>query len=143
MQGRNRVKTLLCLVLAACLISSVWLVTRTPAPALTKVLATYPVGSNGMLYVVLSDGGGATVPAAYRYYLYMRMDDLSAVLESLRDDGSAFLVTRDPDAQVEVQGRVVKISVKKAVYSFHTPTLFQHEGGYTVVDIWLQVRPEE
>jgi hypothetical protein len=142
MQGRYNIKTLLGIVLAGCIVSGMWMM-RTPAPVLTKVLATYPVEDQGMLYTVLSDGGGATVPATYRYYLYRRMDDLSAVLESLRDDGSAFLVTRDHDAQVEVQGRVVKISVKKAVYSFHTPTLFRHEGGYTVVDIWLQVRPEE
>lgn len=143
MQGRNKVKTLLGLVLAACMISSVWLVTRTPAPALTKVLATYPVGSKGTLYVVLSDGGGATVPATYRYYLYKRMDDTSQALASLRREGVAFLVTRDADGRVEIEGEVVKIAVKKAVYSFNTPTLFRHEGGYTAVDVWLQAQPGE
>lgn len=96
-----------------------------------------------MVYAVLSDAGGATVPATYRYYMHERMDNPLEALESLRDEGAAFLVTRDAKARVEVQGNVVKIAVKKAVYSFNTPTLFRHEGGYTTVDIWLQAQPDE
>ncbi|MEG5265628.1 hypothetical protein TRP66_15115 [Pseudomonas sp. JDS28PS106] len=96
-----------------------------------------------MLYAVLSDSGGATVPMTYRYYVHRRMDNPSEALESLRNEGAAFLVTRDASARVEVQGNVVKIAVKKAVFSFNTPTLFQHQDGYTTVDVWLQAQPDE
>ncbi|WNW11208.1 hypothetical protein RRX38_08595 [Pseudomonas sp. DTU_2021_1001937_2_SI_NGA_ILE_001] len=94
-----------------------------------------------MLYVVLSDAGGATVPYTWRYYVHSRIDDSAKVLDVLRDEAEAFLVTRDGKAQVEVQGTTVKITLNGAVYSFRNQTLFRHAGGYTPVNIWLAASP--
>jgi hypothetical protein len=128
-------------VLLACLMSGVWFAAGPNAPVLTKILATYPVTEHGMLYVVLSDAGAATVPATYRYYMYERLDDASDALGALHKNGIAFLVTRDAEAKIDVQGTVVKISLSKAVLSFNTPTLFRHGEGYTTVDVWLRAEP--
>lgn len=104
---------------------------------------TYPIGDNGMLYAVVSDAGGATVPFTYRYYVYERIDDRLKALEALRANGKAFLVTRDESARVDVQGTVVKIAVSKDVYSFTSSTLFRHGDGYTPVSVWLSAQPAQ
>lgn len=129
-------------LLLICLAQALWIVLHlSPSATLSRVAATYPVGEQGMLYVVISDAGGATVPFTYRYYVYRRMDDEQQALNALRKEGEAFLVTRDADAQVHVQGTEIRIAVKDTVYSFRNATLFHHSGGYTPVNVWLNAQP--
>ncbi|QHF02370.1 hypothetical protein N015_08065 [Pseudomonas asturiensis] len=144
MRNPQKSKGILVVLLLVCLAQAAWiLMSSPPSPTLSRVVSTYPVGRDGMLYKVVSDTGGATEPFSYRYYIFQRIDDSKVALKKLRDEGSAFLVTRDGDAKVDIRGAVVKISVSKAVYSFHSSTLFRHEGSYTPVTIQLEALTSE
>lgn len=92
-----------------------------------------------MVYVVITDAGGASVPFTYRYYLHDRMDDEQVLLQELARD-SAFLVTRDGNAHVVVEGRRVKVMVRNSVYSFNSIAMSK-EGE--PVDIWLDARTDD
>lgn len=143
MQNAKGTKALICLLLLLCFAEALWiLVPRFLSPALSRIIQTYPVGEDGVLSVVISDAGGAPVPFTYRYYLHARIEGEQQTLEALREGVHAFLVTRDGDAKVEVDGDRIRISVRKSVYSFSSPAVLQLGERYIPISIWLDAQPE-
>lgn len=144
MQSAKAIKASLYLLLLMCVVQGIWIAAHYKfSPTLSRVVQKYPVGEQGMLYVVISDVGGATVPFSYRYYLHARMDSGQDELETLRRDAKAFLVTRDGDAGVAVVGNRIKISVRDSVYSFNNPTALRLGERYIPVSVWLDAHPED
>lgn len=140
MQSRGRKIVFRCLVLL-CVLQAFWiLINYRFSPELTRILERYPVGDKAMVYVIQSDAGGATVPFTYHYFVYQRIDDDNEALEALREDGHAFLVTRDHEAKTTVQGNRVEVSVRKKVLRFSSPAFFRIDGEYKSVDIWLDAQ---
>lgn len=134
---------LICLLLI-CLAQSLWiLLKQTPRPELSRIESSQPLEGGGMLYVVASEGGDATVPLVWRYYVHERMDDPQQALAQLRKEGEAFLVTRDGQGRIEVKGSTIRVAVTGTVYSFRSSALYRHAGGYTPVTIWLSAQPAE
>ncbi|WP_296187697.1 hypothetical protein [Pseudomonas sp. UBA1879] len=128
---------------ALCIVLLGWmLLNRQPSPVLSKIVARYPIGENGMVYAVLTDAGGATSPFIYRYFLHQRLDDDQLALKAMARDGKAFLVTRDAHANVSVAEGRVNVSVKEQVYRFHSPAALVADGQDTLVDVWLDARIE-
>lgn len=129
-----------CLILL-CVSQAVWISFSYKVTAeLSEIIQRYPVGDKAMVYVVLSDSGGATVPFTYHYFVYRSIDDDSLALESLRDNATAFLVTRDHDAQTSVFGNQVKVSVRKQVFHFHNPAIVRLDDDYLAIDVWLDAQ---
>lgn len=93
-----------------------------------------------MVYVAESDEGGATVPATYHYYVFRHIANDDEALKTLQSDGYPFLVTRDYESQISVVGGRVHISVKRRVYSFHTPATLRVKGQQIPIDIWLDAQ---
>jgi hypothetical protein len=144
MQSAKATKASLYLLLLMCVVEGVWIAAHYNfSPTLSSVVQKYPVGEQGMLYVVVSDVGGATVPFTFRYYLHARMDNGQDELQTLRRDAKAFLVTRDADAEVRVEGSRIKISVRDRVYSFNNPTALRLGERYMPVSVWLDAHPED
>lgn len=143
MRSPKATKTNFYLLLLICFAQGVWILAHYKfSPTLSRVIQKYPIGEQGVLYVVISDAGGATVPFTYRYYLHARVDKEQDELETLRQDGKAFLVTRDADAGVAVEGSRIKISVRNNVYSFNNPTMLRLGERYIPVNVWLDAQPE-
>jgi len=107
---------------------------------LSEIIQRYPVGDKAMVYVVLSDSGGATVPYTYHYFVHRPIEDDNLALASLRENATAFLVTRDHDAQTSVFGNQVKIAVKRQVFHFHNPATVRLDDQYLAVDVWLDAQ---
>ncbi|MDB6144822.1 MAG: hypothetical protein JWP80_3866 [Pseudomonas sp.] len=144
MRDAKATKAGLFLLLLICLVQGGWIAAHyNLSPTLSKVIQKYPVGEQGMLYVVVSDAGGATVPFTYRYYLHLRVDREQDELEILGRDGKAFLVTRDGDAKVDVEGNRIKISVRNSVYNFSTPTALLLGERYIPVNVWLDAQVDD
>ncbi|MDB5984476.1 MAG: hypothetical protein JWQ69_5491 [Pseudomonas sp.] len=144
MLSAKATKASLYLLLLICVVQGIWIAAHYNfSPTLSSVVQKYPVGEQGMLYVVVSDVGGATVPFTYRYYLHARMDSGQDELQTLRRDAKAFLVTRDGDAGVRVEGNRIKISVRDRIYSFNNPTALRLGERYIPVSVWLDAQPED
>lgn len=144
MQNPKATKIALIILLLICLAQLFWiLLSRAPSPVLSRIESSQPLESGGMLYVVVSDSGGATVPFIWRYYVHERIDDPQRALAVLREEGEAFLVTRDAKARVEVHGSLIRVTVTDTVYSFRSSVLYRHLSGYTLVTIWLTAQPAE
>ncbi|UVH52986.1 hypothetical protein P0D91_31315 [Pseudomonas sp. CBSPBW29] len=133
------------ILLACCLvyIGGHWLLSP-DRPQLTEVVLRVPLGTDGAIYGVKDDRGGATVPFSYRYYVYRALEDDSEVLAALRD-ASPFLIARDASAKVDVQGLTINVSVAGDVSDYHSSTLYRHANGsdYTAVSVFLNSRPED
>jgi hypothetical protein len=128
-------------LLLLCVSQAIWILLSYKYKAeLSEIIQRYPVGDKAMVYVVLSDSGGATVPFTYHYFVHRSIDDDSLALASLRDNATAFLVTRDHDAQTSVFGNQIKIAVKKQVFHFHNPATVRFDDEYLTVDIWLDAQ---
>ena len=129
-------------LLLVCVFQFAWMLVDSPStPVLSSIAARYPIGSEGMVYAVVSDTGGATASFAYRYYLAPAMSDDQAVLDTLRKQGKAFLVTRDANTQVLVSGgHDVKVSVHDSVYSFNSTALLRTANSYVPVSIALDAQ---
>ncbi|MEQ7917604.1 hypothetical protein ABQX22_00295 [Xanthomonas sp. WHRI 1810A] len=138
---RVKPKTVIrCLILLCAIQGTLLFLNQERTPVLSEIIGRYPLGEKGMVYVVLTDAGGATVPYYYNYFVHRRIDDDEQALETLRQDGKAFLVTRDWDAKIAVNGYQVKVSVRRQVNRFHTPADLTVDGEYTPVDIWLDAQ---
>jgi hypothetical protein len=130
----------LIVLVIVCVVQAVWIASHYTAPELSKVVSQYPLGDGGMVYVVVDDSGGATVPFIYRYYLSTAFSNDSDVLEALRKQDNAFLVTRDGNAKVLIDENRVRISVNNSVYRFNSPVLLRRGEQSALVDIWLDAR---
>lgn len=138
---RFKPKTVIrCLILLCVILGGLLFLNQKRTPVLSEIIGRYPLGDAGMVYVVQSDAGGATVPYTYHYFVHQRIDDNELALESLRANGNSFLVTRDYDAKVSVNEGRVKVSTRKTVYSFHTPAGLRVDGDYKTFDIWLDAQ---
>ncbi|MES2870316.1 MAG: hypothetical protein V4749_12160 [Pseudomonadota bacterium] len=136
-----RSRLLIGALLLVCGLQAVWIYFDRPsAPVLSQVIARYPMGTQGMVYGVLSDAGGATVPFTYHYFLAAPMDDDQVVLDTLRKQGHSFLVTRDANARVVVLGYNVNVKVTGTVNSFHSSTLLRMADGYVPVTVSLDAQ---
>jgi hypothetical protein len=143
MQKPNVTRAALIALAIICLIQGAWIIGHHNfAPELSRVVQRYALGDTGMVYVVVDNSGGATVPFIYRYYLSTRSDDDEQLLQSLSKDDHAFLVTRDGDAKVSVEGMRVKVSVNDSVYRFVSPVSLRRGDRSALVDIWLDARPD-
>jgi len=141
MQKRAPGKWIFRCLLLLCVIQAIWILLSYKFTAeLSEIIQRYPVGDKAMLYVVLSDSGGATVPFTYHYFVHRPIEDDSLALESLRDNATAFLVTRDHDAQTSVFGNQVRIAVQKQVLHFHNPAIVRFDDDYLAVDVWLDAQ---
>ncbi|WP_033387952.1 hypothetical protein [Pseudomonas psychrophila] len=80
------------------------------------------------------------MPFTYRYYIAVPMNDDQSVLEALRKQDNAFLVTRDANAQVTVEGHNVRVSVRDSVYSFNSTALLRIANSYVPVSIALDAQ---
>jgi hypothetical protein len=128
-------------LLLLCVFQAAWILINHKFTAeLSEIIQRYPFGDKGMVYVVLSNSGGATVPYTYHYFVHPQIEDDSLALESLRENGTAFLVTRDHDAQTTVVGNRVEITVKKQVFHFHNPAFIEFDDSLLVVDVWLDAQ---
>lgn len=129
-------------LLLVCIFQFAWLfIDSAAAPVLSSIAARYPIGNEGMVYAIVSDTGGAAVSFTYRYYLAPAMSDDQAVLDRLRRQGNAFLVTRDANALVLVSGgHDVKVSVHDSVYSFNSTALLRTANSYVPVSIALDAK---
>lgn len=129
-----------CLVLI-CLAQAFWILIHYRFTAeLSEIIQRYPVGDKAMVYVVLSNSGGATVPFTYHYFVHRRIDNNDLALESLREEGRAFLVTRDHDAATTVVDGKVEVTVREKILAFNSPAFFRVDGEYLSVDIWLDAQ---
>lgn len=132
-----------CLIML-CVVQAVWILLCYKFTAeLSEIIQRYPVGDKAMVYVVVSDSGGATVPFTYHYFVHRSIEDNRSALASLRDNATAFLVTRDHDAQVSVFGNQVKIAVKRQVFHFHNPAIVRIDDDYRAVDVWLDAQMDD
>lgn len=132
------------LVLVLCLIyiGGGWLLSP-GQPNLTEVVMRVPLNSDASIYGVRDDRGGATVPFSFRYYVYRTFETDGEILSAL-EGASPFLITRDPSAKVDVEGRTITIKVSGDVSDYHSSTLYRHANGrdYTPVSVFLHSRPE-
>jgi hypothetical protein len=141
MQTRTRGKWVFRFLLLLCVLQGSWILLSYKFTAdLSEIIQRYPVGDKAMVYVVVSDSGGATVPSTYHYFVHRPIEDDSLALESLRNNATAFLVTRDHDAQTSVFGNQVKIAVKRQVFHFHNPAMVRLDDDYLAVDVWLDAQ---
>lgn len=141
MQTHAPGKWLLRFLLLLCVLQGGWILLNYKFTAdLSEIIQRYPVGDKAMVYVVVSDSGGATVPFTYHYFVHRRIEEDSLALESLRNNATAFLVTRDHDAQTSVFGNQVKIAVKRQVFHFHNPAMVSLDDDYLAVDVWLDAQ---
>ncbi|MGN8345174.1 hypothetical protein ACLEJQ_16390 [Pseudomonas sp. SMV71] len=126
------------LVLALAYVSWLCFFSRN-TPQLTEVVLRTPLTHNAFIYGVKDDGGGATVPFSYRYYVYRSLTADSDILSELKT-ATPFLVTRDESITVDVQGETVTVVVDKEIYDYHSNTLYRHANGdeYTPVAIYLR-----
>lgn len=140
---RVKAKTAIRWLIVICLIQALWIwLNQKSDPVLSEIIQRYPLGENAMVYVVLSNVGGATVPFTYHYFVHRRIDDKDQALQALRSEANSFLVTRDYDAKTSVDGYRVSISVRKAVYKFHNPVGLRVGDTYTSVDILLDAQTD-
>jgi hypothetical protein len=129
-----------CLILI-CLAQAFWILIHYKFTAeLSEIIQRYPVGDRGTLYVVLSNSGGATVPFTYHYFIHRSIDDNGSALESLREEGRAFLITRDHDAKTTVVNQRVEVVVREKILDFSSPAFFRVDGDYVAVDVWLDAQ---
>ena len=141
MQTRAPGKWVFRFLLLLCVLQGGWILLSYKFTAdLSEVIQRYPVGDKAMVYVVVSDSGGATVPFTYHYFVHRPIEDDILALESLRNNATAFLVTRDHDAQTSVFGNQVKIAVKRQVFHFHNPAMVRLDDDYLAVDVWLDAQ---
>jgi len=143
MQSPRVFKVLAGLLFIICATQTVWILGYMPSSAvLSKVVQKYSVGENAMVYVVLSDAGGATVPVTYHYFLHVPVIDDRALLAELNSSGSAFLVTRDSDARVSTADGHIDIAVKGSIYSFTNVALLRQGDHYQPIGIGLDAQPD-
>ncbi|WP_074752610.1 hypothetical protein [Pseudomonas abietaniphila] len=141
MQTRAPGKWVFRFLLLLCVLQGGWILLSYKFTAdLSEIIRRYPVGDKAMVYVVVSDSGGATVPFTYHYFVHRAIEDDSLALESLRDNATAFLITRDHDAQTSVFGNQIKIAVKRQVFHFHNPAMVRLDDDYLAVDVWLDAQ---
>ncbi len=141
MQTRALGKWVFRCLLSLCVLQAIWILLNYKFTAeLSEIIQRYPVGDKAMVYVVLSDSGGATVPFTYHYFVHRSIEDDGLALESLRENATAFLITRDHDAQTTVFGNQVKIAVKRQIYHFHNPAIVRFDDDYLAVDVWLDAQ---
>jgi hypothetical protein len=141
MQNRAPNKVVFRCLILICLAQAFWILIHYRFTAeLSEIIQRYPVGDKGMVYVVVSNSGGATVPFTYHYFIHRSIDDNELALESLRDEGRAFLVTRDHDAKTTVVNQRVEGEVRRKVLDFSSPAFFRVDGEYVSVDVWLDAQ---
>ena len=85
MQTRAPGKWVFRCLLSLCVLQAIWILLNYKFTAeLSEIIQRYPVGDKAMVYVVLSDSGGATVPLTYHYFVHRSIEDDGLALESLR-----------------------------------------------------------
>jgi len=139
MQTRAPGKWVFRFLLLLCVLQGGWILLSYKFTAdLSEVIQRYPVGDKAMVYVVVSDSGGATVPFTYHYFVHRPIEDDILALESLRNNATAFLVTRDHDAQTSVFGNQVKIAVRRQVFHFHNPAIDSTTTMWRSMSGWMR-----
>ncbi|MGV8861794.1 MAG: hypothetical protein ACOH2T_11565 [Pseudomonas sp.] len=114
-----------------------WLTTQN-LPKLDKVFLKYPLPDDAFVYGVSTNGGGATVGFSYRYYLSKGLATDEEILSMLADE-QPFLITKDPEVNVETRGAELDIRVTGRINQFHSQALIRQIGSdsYAVVNINL------
>ena len=114
-----------------------WLTTQN-LPKLDKVFLKYPLPDDAFVYGVSTNGGGATVGFSYRYYLSKGLTTDEEILSMLADE-QPFLITKDPEVNVETRGAELDIRVTGRINQFHSQALMRQVGSdsYAVVNINL------
>lgn len=143
MRSRSATKIFTIVLSILCIVQGGWIAGHYPfAPELSRVVQKYALEGGGVVYVIESNSGGATVPLTYRYYLNAALDGDEVILNTLGESDNAFLVTRDANAKVLVEPKRLIISVTDSVYQFTTPISWNAEGQSSFVDVWLDARPD-
>lgn len=75
MQNGMVTKWLVASLLLVVVVQSIWTFTPDPKPELSQIMNRYPIGTQGSVYEVLSNSGGATVPMVYLYFIAARQSD--------------------------------------------------------------------
>jgi hypothetical protein len=93
---------------------------------------------DAFIYGVSTNGGGATVGFSYRYYLSKGLATDEEILSMLADE-QPFLITKDPEVNVETRGAELDIRVTGRINQFHSQALIRQIGSdsYAVVNINL------
>ncbi|MDU9392547.1 hypothetical protein [Pseudomonas sp. zfem002] len=113
-----------------------WIFNPAPAPTLSNVIKTTPIGEHSAVYEVLSNSGGATVPLVYRYFIADREPDEVRALKMLKAH-TPFLVTRQSDAIRAVEGLKITALTHARVYAFSNSALLRENGEIQPVTIDL------
>jgi hypothetical protein len=120
---------------------SFWILAPDPKPELSKIINSYPIGTQSAVYEVLSNSGGATVPMTYLYFVASRQPDAAEALKMLGDH-TPFLVTRHPGAISAVDGLKITARTHDSVYSFTSTSLLREDGEVKPVSIDLAATSE-
>ena len=136
MQSSTVTKWLIICLSVLAVAQSLWIFTPNPKPELSKVINSYPIGTQSAVYEVLSNSGGATVPMTYLYFVAGRKSDETQVLKMLGDH-YPFLVTRQPGAITAVNGLRITARTHDSVYSFTSESLLREGGEVEPVSIDL------
>ncbi|MDR0277103.1 MAG: hypothetical protein LBJ37_04400 [Paucimonas sp.] len=120
---------------------SFWIFIPEPKPELSKIINSYPIGTQSAVYEVLSNSGGATVPMTYLYFVASRQSDEAGALKMLGDH-TPFLVTRHPGAITAVNGLKITARTRDSVYSFTSTSLLREDDEVKPVLIDLTATNE-
>ncbi|MEE1925289.1 hypothetical protein V0R50_17440 [Pseudomonas sp. 148P] len=141
MQNGMVTKWLVASLLLVVVVQSIWTFTPDPKPELSQIMNRYPIGTQGSVYEVLSNSGGATVPMVYLYFIAARQSDNAQALKLL-EDHYPFLVTKQPGAITAVTGLKITARTHDSVYRYNSTSLLREDDEIKPVTIDLTATSE-
>lgn len=141
MQNGMVTKWLVACLLLLVVAQSVWIFTPDSKPELSQIINRYPIGTQGSVYEVLSNSGGATVPMVYLYFIAARQSDNVQALKML-EDHHPFLVTKQPGAITAVTSLKITARTHDSVYSYTSTSLLREDDEIKPVTIDLTATSE-
>lgn len=110
------------------------------SPLEQEIIKKVRVNNLANLYITEASAG-ATTGFSYRFYLYDATKDDKAFMASLEDDHEPFMITTDKDALKKVENDAIYLSVKGAIYTFHSPVDYLAGGSIYSVPVYLTSSP--
>ena len=142
MRNHSAIKWLVACLLLLTLGQALWIISADAKPVLSAVVSATPIGEHSAVYEVVSDGGGATVPLVYLYFVAERPRQDDELLQSL-ERLTPFLVTRQSGAVKQVEGLTVVARTQAQVYSFSSRTLLREGDATLPINIELSATTPE
>lgn len=129
------IKWLIAVLLLLNLGQGIWILSPKSQPVLTKVVSVTPIGKHSAIYEVLSDGGGATVPLTYLYFVAEKAerDEVLPILKKL----TPFLVTGQSGAIEQVEDLKIVARTQDKVYSYSSTSILKENGVVAPITIEL------